>query len=268
MTLLAFALRVLLALAFVYLIILALLYAFQTRLIYPAPQDVAPLTPGYQEVQLRTSDGLKLRAFYREAAEGSPTVLYFHGNGGTLAGASVSNAALIEAGIGALLVEYRGYGGNPGAPSEAGFYRDGQAALDLLTARGVKPDELVIVGNSIGSGVATEMAVRQSPLALILIAPFMSLRDAAQEAAWWTPARFLLRDHYDNAGKLDKLNMPVLIQHGDADRVIADSHGKTLAGIGRAAEFQAFAQSGHALSFERRSQEARRDWIFGLMQQR
>ncbi|QUL37171.1 alpha/beta hydrolase [Erythrobacter sp. JK5] len=249
---------------FTYVAVAILLWSMQSRLLYPAPQTPAPLTPGYAEVQLETADGLTLRAFYNPAEGDRPTVVYFHGNGGTLSGASVSNAALVEAGIGALLVEYRGYGGNPGEPAEAGFYRDGEAAMQWLAAQGIGPEETVIIGNSIGGGVAVEMARRHDPAALALVAPFTSLPDAAASNLWWLPAGWLVSDQYRNADKIAALDLPVLIQHGDADTLIPDAHGKTLVRLARDGKFQSFARSGHALSFERRSQEARRDWVLGL----
>ncbi|MEM7667427.1 MAG: alpha/beta hydrolase [Pseudomonadota bacterium] len=259
-----FLFRTLVALATAYIAIIVILWVLQSRFLYPAPQTAAPLTPGFAEVTLQTSDGLDLRAIYREAEEGLPTIVYFHGNGGSISGASVSNAALVEAGMGALLVEYRGYGGNPGSPSEDGFYRDGEAAMGWLARQGIDPSETVIIGNSIGGGVATEMALRHDPAALILVAPFTSLPDAVQSNLWWVPARMLVRDQYRNAAKIGELNLPILIQHGDADTLIADSHGKTLSTLAKDGTFQPFARSGHALSFERRSQEARRDWLLSL----
>jgi len=259
-----FLVRTAVFLATAYLAVLVILWAFQARFLYPAPQASAPLTSGYDEVQLETSDGLSLRAFYRKAASGWPTVIYFHGNGGTLRGASASNTALVEAGIGALLVEYRGYGGNPGEPSEQGFYLDGEAAMAWLIEQGIVPRETVIIGNSIGGGVATEMARRHDPAGLILVAPFTSLPDAVAGKLWWLPARTLVIDQYRNAEKFADLDMPVLIQHGDADNLISDNHGKTLSRLGKDAEFQPFVRSGHGLSFEKRSQEARRDWIFSM----
>lgn len=261
----ATAMRLLVFIATAYLVSAAILWAFQARFIYPAPQMRAPLTPGYEEVTLETSDGLALRAFYREAREGLPTVLYFHGNGGTLAGASVSNGALAEAGIGILLVEYRGYGGNPGIPSEAGFYRDGEAAVEWLEQRGLTPARLAIIGNSIGAGVATEMALRHDPAALVLVAPFTSLPEAAQANLWWMPARLLVRESYDNAAKISRLNMPVLIQHGTADDLVPARFGRVLAERAPQGHFQPFKGSGHDLSFESRSHEARRDWILARL---
>lgn len=247
-----------------YMTLLVILWAFQSHFIYPAPQSPAALTPGFEEIALSTSDGLQLRSFYREAADGLPTIVYFHGNGGTLEAASISNEAFAEAGFGVLMVEYRGYGGNRGDPSEAGFYRDGEAAMAWLSGKGLSADDTVIVANSIGGGVGTEMAQRHNPGALVLIAPFTSLPDAAQNTLWWLPARHLVQDQYDNAAKIAQLDMPILIQHGTADLVVPYEHGQSLARIAKGAEFQTFEGSGHGLSFARRSQEARRDWILAL----
>ncbi|MDJ0642018.1 MAG: alpha/beta hydrolase [Erythrobacter sp.] len=263
-----FVFRTLVFVATVYMALFVVLWAFQSRFIYPAPQAVAPVTPGFEEVQLETSDGLSLRAFFREASDTLPTVVYFHGNGGTLEQASISNVGLIQAGLGALLVEYRGYGGNPGDPSEDGFYRDGEAAMAWLAAQGVSHDDTILIGNSIGSGVATEMATRHDAAALVLVAPFTSLPDAAQSNVWWLPAKMLVRDQYRNADKIADLDMPILIQHGDADMLIPFEHGRALSRLSENALFQPFEGSGHSLTFEPDSQRARRDWILALETER
>ena len=178
----------------------------------------------------------------------------------------VSNNAIVAHGIGALLVEYRGYGGNAGEPSEEGFYRDGEAALEWLAGRGVALRETVIIGNSIGSGVATEMALRHQPRALILIAPFTSLPDAAVESLWWLPVGSLMRDRFDNLDKVPGIHVPTLIQHGSADDLIPQSHGLALSRAAPKAKFQSFEQRGHDLSYEWESQLARRDWILSVAQ--
>ena len=219
------ALNILVFIATAYLAVMVILFLFQQRFLYPAPQGVAALQPGYSEVELLTEDGLRLRAFYRAAQDGLPTLVYFHGNGGTLTGASIANQALLEAGIGLLLVEYRGYGGNPGSPSEEGLYQDGEAAMAWLSEQGIAPNETIVSSNSIGGGVAVEMALRHDPAALIMIAPFTSLPEAAQSNIWWLPTRFLVRDQYRNADKVTELNIPVLIQHGDADNLVPFAHG-------------------------------------------
>ncbi len=257
----AILIRLLVVGAALYLALIILLWTMQAKMIYPAPQDAAPLIPGYEEVSLTTEDGLALRAFYRSASGDLPTLVYFHGNGGSLTGAGVANAALAERGFGVLLVEYRGYGGNPGEPSEEGLYKDGDAAIAWLSALGIPATQTVIVGNSIGGGVATEMAVRHDPAALILVSPFTSLPEAAAANLWWLPAKPLVRDQYRNLDKITQLTMPVLVQHGTRDGLIPHSQGRALAEAAQSAQFQSFDGLGHELSFVRSSGEARADWI-------
>lgn len=263
---LRFILSLLAIAAIAYAAVLALAWAFQTSLIYPAPRGSVPVPPGFAEVQLRTEDGLKLRAFEREAQPGFSTVVHFHGNGGSLAGALVETQALPEAGYGLLLVNYRGYGTNPGLPSEQGFYADGRAALAHLAARGVAPAQTVVMGNSIGSGTAAQMALELSPQALILVSPFTSLTDVAAETMWFLPVRRLLRDRFDNRAKMGDLRMPVLIQHGTADTLIPAAHAEALAEAARQPTLQLFEGAGHDLSFRPESQAAQVTWLRQLPQ--
>ncbi|MEP3051993.1 MAG: alpha/beta hydrolase [Erythrobacter sp.] len=260
----AWTVRILAGASVAYFAIIVLLWALQSRMLFPAPQQRAPLPVNFEEIVLQTSDDLGLRSFYRPAAAGLPTLVYFHGNASTLSAALISNAPFDEAGFGQLLVEYRGYGGNPGSPGEEGFYLDGEAALGWLADQGIESSETVIIGNSIGSGVASEMALRHDPAALILIAPFTSLPDVAAQNFWWLPVHALVKDKFKTKEKLGELDMPVLIQHGTADNLIPHSHGKRLSEIARNGEFQSFEGSGHGLSFERQSAEARRDWVLML----
>lgn len=239
-------------------------WAMQDRLIYPATQDRVEPAPGYRPVSLQSSDGLASRAFARAADPGKPTLVYFHGNGGTLAGSMAANKGFAEAGYGLLLVNYRGYGGNPGAPSEGGIYRDGRAAMEWLSAQGIAPDDTIIAANSIGGGTAVQMASEYPVRALILVAPFTSLVNRAREIAPWLPVRWLLRDSYDNAAKVPELAMPVLIQHGTADPVVPFAHGQALAVLVRDVTFQPFEGEGHELTFAPQSQAARRAWVQAL----
>ena len=253
--------RLLAIAALLYVIVLAVLFVFQSNFIYPAPQTQSALPAGFEEVFLKTSDGLALRSFYREAAQGQPTLVYFHGNSGTLNGPVVATQPLAEVGLGLLFVEYRGYAGHEGSPSEEGFYLDGDAAIAWLEARGIGPERTIIRGNSIGSGVATEMAVRHKPAALILTAPFTSLHDVAADRLPIFPVRLLMRDRFDNAVKLPQLSMPILIQHGTADTVVPFEQGLALSQTNPGAEFQRYDGAGHGLTFDRASGEARALWV-------
>ncbi|MGB7373041.1 alpha/beta hydrolase [Pontixanthobacter sp.] len=248
----------------IYAGITAILYAQQTRLIYPSPDIVSPLPDGFEEVFLQTADGLELRSFYRRAGAGQPTVVYFHGNGGTLYGSVVATEQVAALGYGLLLVEYRGYGGNAGTPCEQGFYADGRAALAFLTGQDIAKGQIIVMGNSIGTGTAVQLATEISPKALVLSAPFTSLPDAASEVLWWLPVRPLIRDTYDNASKIGQITAPTLIVHGSNDTLIPYQHGEALAEAGPAAEFILFDAEGHDLIFTPAVQAAQAAWLAAL----
>jgi len=250
-----------LAIIGLYLTAMAVLWGFQRDIIYPAPHNVVELADGYEEAVLATADGLSIRAFYRAAEQNRPTIVYFHGNGGTLHGSAAANAMFAREGFGLLLVNYRGYGGNPGAPSEDGFYEDGRAAMAFLGAQGVAPSDTVLIGNSIGSGTAMQMAAEFSPKALVLSAPFTSVPDVAAQRMGWLPVRLLAKDHFDNAAKIGGLDLPVLVQHGQADALIPPAHGRILAGLAQNAELQLFRDVGHDLTFTPQAQAARLAWV-------
>ncbi|MFN4095300.1 MAG: alpha/beta hydrolase [Sphingomonas sp.] len=228
----------------------ALLFLFQRPLIYPAPaQPPTGVPAGTTPVTLRTEDGLSLRAAHRPAAAGHPTIIFFHGNGDSLHGAGAATIRLGEQGYGLLLVEYRGYGGNPGEPSESGLYRDGRAAMAWLAARKIGRDDIVLVGNSLGSGTAVQMASEGRVAALILISGFTSLSEVVTHHYPWMPARLLLRDRYENRAKLSRISTSTLVIHGSADTLIPFSHGERLAAASPHATLLRVRDVGHDLAY-------------------
>lgn len=240
----------------------AILFFGQRFFFYPAPQQVmAEPPPGYRFVQTETSDGLKLRAAYAPARDGKPTVLFFHGNGDGIAGANTATRLLVDDGYGALLVEYRGYGGNPGSPSEDGLYRDGEAAMKWLSGQGIQADELVIIGNSMGSGPATEMALRHDPVALVLISGFASLPFVVSDIRPFIPAHLLVRDRYNNEGKVGRAKSPILILQGKSDRLVRPVNATRLAKAAPEATLLMVPGAGHELAYGRASQEAALAWL-------
>ena len=261
---LAIGVRVLLFLAIVYAGLLLIIYVRQDRFLYPAPQERYLPAPGYEVVSLATEDGLALKAHWRAPRGDCPTLVHFHGNSGSLQGAAAENESLVEAGFGALLVEYRGYGGNPGRPSEKGFYADGRAAMAFLREQSVPGALTIVKGHSIGTGTATLMAQEFAPAAVILLAPFTSIKDRVAQAFPILPVRAILRSDFDNAGRVAKLTMPVLVQHGSDDTIIPESHGKALGRAGDHVTYQSFEGSGHELTFEAGVQRAQLDWLDGL----
>jgi fermentation-respiration switch protein FrsA (DUF1100 family) len=215
---------VLIAIGAAYLALLVMLFLFQRRLVFPrglerAGDPAESDAPEMRAVAYRASDGLALTAWYAPARNG-PTVVYFHGNAGTLADRSFKARFLIDRGYGVLLTSYRGYGGNPGAPTEEGLYCDARGALDYLAGLGVPLAETVLYGESLGTGVAVQMALERKAAALILESPYSVLTDVAVHHYPWTPARWVMRDRFDSAAKIARLAMPVLVLHGERDRTI------------------------------------------------
>lgn len=247
-----------------YLIVAMLAWWQQDRLLYPAPPASATIPSGVESVIYRTSDGLDLRAGYRRAQSGKPTILYFHGNGADWQSSVRATDLLVTRGYGLLAAEYRGYSGNPGKPSEHGFYRDGRAAVAFLADRGVASRDIVIVGNSIGSGTAVQMASEVEAKALVLISPFANLQQLVRDKISWLPTNLLLRDTYDNVGKIGSLGESVAILHGADDQLIPIAHSRQLQAEQPTAKFVEIRGVGHELAWQPAAQEAMLEFLRSL----
>ena len=218
----------------VYVAVLILLFVLQRQLLFPAgvePPSLerAGLVGLMEPVKIVTADGLTLLSWYhRPPTADAPLVVLFHGNGGTIEIRAAKAKAYIDAGFGVLLVEYRGYGGNSGSPSEAGLYADGRAALAFAAAQGVASNRWILIGESLGTGVAVQMAVEHHVSALVLEAPYTSVPDVAQSDFPWFPVWWLVRDRFDSADKIARIGVPLFVLHGERDEVIPVRFGRVL----------------------------------------
>ncbi len=232
MTLLTDARRVITGIIIGYLCLVAIVFVLQRRLQYFPAQDLrapAAYDAGmFQEITLETSDGLSLKAWYVPAKEGHDTIVHYHGNGGHIAYRLGRVLPFVKSGFGVLMTEYRGYGGNPGTPSEEGLFNDGRAAINFLKNDGVKNENLIIVGESLGTGVAVQMAAETKIKALILESPFSSAVDVGQAAYVFLPVGLLMWDRFDNAKIIRDIDAPLLIIHGKRDRVVPYRFGLKL----------------------------------------
>lgn len=198
------------------------LWAIQRRLIY-FPDDgvtsVNVMGPGWAEVELHTADGLTLGAWYRAPDAGQPVVVVFNGNAGNRADRAALGAGFGAVGWGVLLTDYRGYGGNPGDPTEDGLARDARAAIGFLheEAAGVP---LVYFGESLGAAVAIELATAEAPSVLLLRSPFTSLADVGRVHYPWLPVSALLKDRYSSLERIGYVAAPTLVLAGDADSIV------------------------------------------------
>jgi len=218
----------------IYLAALVLLFVLQRSLLFvPNRQrpDLAEagLAPAMRSVELATADGLRLLGWYQPpAANPGAVLLYLHGNAGHIGHRSDRVRPYLEAGFGVLLPEYRGYGGNPGRPSEAGSYSDARAAFEFLAREGIGVERVVLYGESLGTGVAVQMAVEHGCAALVLEAPYTSVAAVAQSRYWMFPVRPLVVDKFDSLSKIARVRCPVFIMHGERDRIIPIRFGRAL----------------------------------------
>ena len=217
----------------VYVLCLVLLFVFQRRLLYfPSHTYVtlreAQANKALGEFPVRTADGIDLKAWYAPATTQPYTFVFFHGNGDNLYGASMDADPYIAAGYGFLIAEYRGYSGLPGKPTEAGLYSDARAYLYGLMARGVKIENIILLGHSLGSGVATQMAEEFHVGGVILLAPYLSIPKMAQAEYPIFPVKYMALDRFENFKKMKSIHVPVLIVNGTVDEVIPPVQGKQL----------------------------------------
>jgi fermentation-respiration switch protein FrsA (DUF1100 family) len=220
-------------------LLFALVWAQQRRLIYFPFADVpAPSRVGLSEVEevtFGTSDGITLRGWFvsglgRGDSRTPPvTMIVFNGNAGNRAYRAPLASALRRHGVSVLLFDYRGYGDNPGIPTQRGLGVDGRAARAyLLTRPDVDPTRLVYFGESLGTAVAVDLASEHPPAALILRSPFTSLSDIGQHHYPFLPVRLLLRDRFDSLARIRQVGAPLFVIAGDRDDIIPAAHSRRL----------------------------------------
>ena len=184
---------------------------------------------GLVAVRLESEPGLEVEHWYRPAAAADgPVLVVFHGNAGHIGHRVPKYRPLLDAGFGLFLAEYRGYGGNAGKPDETGLTADARAVMAYLAGAGIAGDRVIVFGESLGGGPAVKMAVEFDVAGLVLESPFTSIGDVAQAHYWYLPARWLVLDKWDNAGRIGGLRAPLLIIHGERDRVVPTRFGREL----------------------------------------
>jgi uncharacterized protein len=218
-----------------YIAICAGMYFGQRRLLYfPEAKRTPPAdegVPTLSELEIATPDGEKLVAWYAAAKPGQPTILYFHGNGGSLAFRAQRFGRYVDRGRGLLAMSYRGFSGSTGTPTEANNVADAELAYKVLIDRGVKPEDIIIYGESLGTGVGTQLAAKLPTRALILESPYTAIEDRASELYPWLPVALLIRDSYRSRDFIRLVKAPVLIIHGAKDRVVPIAMGRRMFNI-------------------------------------
>ncbi len=218
-------LKIVLILLCAYVALVLFLYVNQRQLIYfPYSFSLLPAEVGVPEMQvvtLRTDDDLHLKAWYRSPTHFKfPTIVYFHGNAGSINHRGYIVKPFLDAGYGVLLVTYRGFSGNPGKPNEKGLYEDGRAAIRFLHSQHVSDSCIVLYGESIGTGIAVQMATEYRVSGLILQSPFTSLGDVGQFHYPFLPVKWMIKDQYDSLTKVKGIHAPTLVLYGKHDDIV------------------------------------------------
>jgi uncharacterized protein len=230
-------------LALVAVVMVALVWAFQRRLVYlpgsPPTATAAEVLAGALQVELHTDDGLTLRAWHAPATGSArnATVMVLPGNAGSRADRVPLARAVAARGFDVVLLDYRGYGGNPGSPTEEGLAADARAAHRyLVDERGVDPGRVLLWGESLGAAVAVRLARERTVGGLVLRSPFTSIADVAAVHYPFLPVRLLLRDRFPVREQIAGVGVPVVVVAGGADEVVpreqslavADAAGATV----------------------------------------
>ncbi len=214
-----------------YAALTASVYFAQRSLMYfPDTAHVSPAAAGLpqaEEVPLTSADGTQIHVWHVAPRDNKPVILYFHGNGGSLPGRVDRFRRLIQDGIGLVGVEYRGYGGSGGTPSEAGLIDDAKAGYAFAAAHYPVP-QIVVWGESLGTGVAVALAAEKAVGRVILEAPFTSTEAVGARHYWYLPVRFLMKDQFRSDERIGKVTAPLMIMHGVQDRAVPYAMGEQM----------------------------------------
>lgn len=218
--------------AVVVVTIIAVVFAFQRKLVYfpsPGPLPSAQeVLPGGRDVRLVTADGLLLNGWHFEVPDAPATVIVFPGNGGNRLGRVPLARELTARGLSVLLFDYRGYGDNPGKPTEEGLTYDARAALDLIDG------PVIYFGESLGAAVAAELASYRAPAGMVLRSPFTSLAAVGAHHYPWLPVRMLLLDKFPVAERVSGLDVATVVVLGTSDSIVPPAQSREVAAAARA----------------------------------
>lgn len=216
-----------------YLLIVVIAYLRQDKMLYFPTNDIES-TPNnigleYDDLTLKTKDGLDISAWYVPAEDARGIVLFCHGNAGNISHRLDTIRIFHGLGLGVLIFDYRGYGKSQGRPEEKGTYMDAEAAWAyIVDTLGINPENVVIFGRSLGGAVAAEIALRKQSGVLIVESGFTSVPDLGKKFLPYLPVRLIAKHKYETIDKVDKIVMPKLFIHSPEDEIVPYGHGEEL----------------------------------------
>ena len=239
----------------IYILILTFLYFYQRNLMYHPDENNYfgdQISVDIKEVKVITDDNIDLLGWYHEKdIKKDKTILFFHGNAGSLENRIHKLNHFRDMDVNFLIIAWRGFSGNKGKPSEEGLYEDGKSAINWLVNKGVKQENIILYGESLGTGVATHLAQNKKFAGIILETPFTSMTDAAKNFYPYIPVNLLLKDKFDNKKKMKNINIPVLIMHGEVDQIVPFFMGKKIYEISKEPKYSYFTKhDNHMMEYD------------------
>ena len=215
----------------IYLVFLTFMFFFQRSFMYYPNinnYDDTNINFGYETVYITTSDNINLKSWYSFDQNRKQIIVFFHGNAGNLENRIYKLNHFNNLNINFLIVSWRGFSGNNGKPSEKNLYIDANSAINWLEDKGIKKNEIILYGESLGTGIAVELASKSIFAGVILESPFTSMEDMGKKLYPYLPISILQQDKYLSSQKIKKIKSPILIMHGKADNIVPFYMGKKL----------------------------------------
>ena len=240
----------------IYLIFLFILYNFQRSLLYHPTENNYQgdkLTVEIEKVKILTEDNIELLAWYHKKKSGDyKTILYFHGNAGALENRIHKINKFKDINVNFLLLAWRGFSGNQGKPTEQGLYKDAKGAIKWLNEKGIENKNIIIYGESLGTGIATEVAQNKKFAGIILESPFTSMVDAGSSKYPIFPIKLLLKDKYESNKKIKNIKSPILVMHGEEDKIVPFYMGKKIFELANEPKYSYFPKyDDHMMEFNK-----------------
>jgi len=261
--------NILLIFVLIYFFILVSTYLFQRNLLYhPGENNYFgdKLIVSIEKVKIKTKDKIELVSWYHNKdLKKYKTILFLHGNAGSLENRihKINNFKDME--VNFLLLAWRGFSKNKGKPTEKGLYEDARSAIRWLKSKGLKENDIIIYGESLGTGVATEIAQNKNFAGIILESPFTSMIDAGKDKYPYLPVRLLLKDKYESNKKIKNIYSPILIMHGKVDNIVPFHMGREMYEMANEPKYSYFSQyDDHMMEYNEKLLKALKDFIVSL----
>jgi len=224
------------------------------------------LTVPIEKVKIKTQDNIELMAWYHSKnLKEYKTILFLHGNAGSLENRIHKINHFEDMNVNFLLVSWRGFSGNEGKPTEKGLYQDAKSAVAWLKSKGISENDIIIYGESLGTGVATEIAQNKNFGGIILESPFTSMVDAGKDKYPFLPVRLLLKDKYESDKKINNISSPILIMHGKVDNIVPFHMGRKMYELANEPKYSYFSEyDDHMMEYNEKLLKALRNFIDSL----